>query len=77
MGQRGRVRIRVLVDGQPVDLGARADRDLTAGDEPLQVRVDLLKAKSLTLEVDYGRRGPLPHDEGNHVVWAEARLIRP
>jgi hypothetical protein len=67
-GARGRVAVRVRVDGknQPVPrLGA-----LTAGN-PVAVRVDVTGAKELVLEVDFGLSGSV---EAN-VNWGDARLI--
>ncbi len=68
-GRRGDVRVRVLADGKPLDLGA--DRDLTAG-APLSVRVDTAGAKELTLEVDFGQGGPVQ----DHVDWVDARFVK-
>lgn len=69
-GRKGSVRVRVLVDGKPVDLGE--DRELTGRDPPRVVRVPVVGAKQLTLVVEFGRRG----DVGDHVNWADARLLR-
>jgi hypothetical protein len=48
-GRGGSVRVKVLVDGKPVDLGA--DRELTVRSDPLPVRVDVRGARELTLIV--------------------------
>jgi hypothetical protein len=69
-GRRGRVRIRVLLDGKEVKPGW--DRELTGRDQPLKVRVDVRDRRWLTLVVDYGRFG----DVQGHVNWADARLIK-
>jgi len=69
-GRRGRVRVQVLVDGQARDIGW--DRELTARDEPLRVRIDVRGARALTLAVLCGRFG----DVQAHVNWADARLIK-
>jgi hypothetical protein len=69
-GQLGSVRVKVLVDGKPVDVGW--DRELTARDPALSVSVPLEGAKELTLVVEFGRR----LDVGDHVNWAEARLVK-
>ena len=68
-GRRGDVRVRVLADGKPLDLGA--DRDVTAG-APRPVRVDVGAAKELTLEVDFGKGGPVQ----DHVDWVDARFVK-
>ena len=68
MGRRGSARIRVLVDGQERDIGAR---ELTAA-EARPIRVDVAGGKALTLVVEFGAGG----DVGDHVDWAEARLIK-
>jgi len=60
----------VLVDGQARDIGW--DRELTARDEPLRVRIDVRGARALTLAVLCGRFG----DVQAHVNWADARLIK-
>jgi hypothetical protein len=69
-GKRGRVKIEVLVDGKPQNL--KLDRELTVKDPPLEIRVDVVKARELTLIVDFGSRG----DVQAHVNWADARLIK-
>jgi hypothetical protein len=69
-GRDGSVRIKVLVDGKPRDLGW--DKELTPQTGPQPVRVDLKGAKQLTLVVEFGQRG----DVGDHVDWADARLIK-
>ncbi len=68
-GREGSVRVRVLADGKPLDLGG--DRELTA-DAPLSVRVDVAGAKELTLEVDFGKGGPVQ----DHVDWVDARFVK-
>ena len=68
-GRDGSVRVRVLADGKPLDLGG--DRELTAG-APLSVRVDVAGAKELTLEVDFGKGGPVQ----DHVDWVDARFVK-
>jgi hypothetical protein len=68
-GKGGSARVRLLVDGKPVDLG---DADLTHRREPLAVRVDVTGAKELTLVVEFGDRGGVR----GHVDWADARLIK-
>jgi hypothetical protein len=69
-GRRGRARIHVLVDGKEQDLGW--SKDLTAADSPLSLRINVHKARELTLEVRFGALG----DVQAHVNWADARLIR-
>jgi hypothetical protein len=68
-GRDGSVRIRVLVDGKPQDVGG--DRELTGQDAPRVLRVRTDGAKELTLVVEFGRGG----DVADHVNWADARLI--
>src|SRR5262249_36742148 len=51
-GKEGVVRVRVLVDGKPRDIGW--DKDLTAKDSPRTVRVDVAGADELTLVVERG-----------------------
>ncbi|HVS34139.1 MAG TPA: NPCBM/NEW2 domain-containing protein, partial [Gemmataceae bacterium] len=68
-GRDGSVRIHVLADGKPLDLAG--DRELTAG-APLSVHVDVTGAKELTLEVDFGKGGPVQ----DHVDWVDARFVR-
>lgn len=69
-GHRGRARFQVLVDGKETDWGGPGE--LTAGAEPLPVRVNVQGARELTLVVDFGRFGPV----GGQVNLANARLIR-
>ncbi len=68
-GREGSIRVRVLADGKPLDLGG--DRELTAG-APLSIRVDVAGAKELTLEVDFGKGGPVQ----DHVDWVDARFVK-
>ncbi len=68
-GRTGSVRIRVLVDGKPVDLGG--PEELTHRSGPLPIRVDVTAARELTLVVEFGERGSVQ----DHVNWADARLI--
>jgi hypothetical protein len=69
-GREGSVRVRVLVDGKPADLGE--DRELTGRDPPRAVRVAVAGARELTLVVEFGRGGDL----GDHVNWVDARLLK-
>src|SRR5262249_38018985 len=69
-GPAGSVRVKVLLDGKPQDVGA--DKELTARDRPVPVRVDLAGARELTLVVELRRGGDL----GGHVDWADARLVK-
>jgi hypothetical protein len=70
ISRRGRARIGVLVDGKEQGLGA--DNDLTGKSAPLAVRINVHKARELTLLVDFGSYG----DVQAHVNWADARLLR-
>ncbi len=69
-GPNGRVRLHVLVDGQEQDLGW--NKELTGQDAPLTLRLNVHKAREITLVVDFGGYG----DVQAHVNWAEARLLR-
>jgi hypothetical protein len=75
-GPRGRARPRVLLDGQPADAGLPTGRDFTPTDGPKTVSLDVSGAKELTLEVGFGGDGGTPHDARNHLVWADARLVK-
>lgn len=68
---KGRARVRILVDGQEPDIGAK--KELTARDErPLVIQLDVRKAKVMTLVTDFGSAG----DVQARVNWADARLTR-
>jgi hypothetical protein len=69
-GLDGSVRVQVLVDGKPRDLGW--DHELTHRNGPKAIRVNVEGAGELTLVVDFGRHA----DIGDHVDWADARLIK-
>jgi hypothetical protein len=69
-GRGGSVRIQVLVDGKPQNIAP--DRDWTAREGALAVRVDLKGAKQLTLAVEFGERGDVQDD----VDWVNARLVK-
>ncbi|HWG46318.1 MAG TPA: NPCBM/NEW2 domain-containing protein [Gemmataceae bacterium] len=69
-GRRGSVRIRVLADGEPLDLGA--DRELTARSGPLPISVKVEGVRELTLEVQFGDYG----DVQDVVDWTDARLVK-
>ena len=64
------MRVRVLADGRPLDLGA--DREVTAESGPLPVGVNIDGVRELTLEVEFGRGG----DVQDVVDWIDARLIK-
>jgi hypothetical protein len=68
IGRQGRVRIEVQVDGRPQALPAAV---LTFG-RAVSFRVDVHKARQLTLLVHFAGRG----DVQAHVFWADARLVR-
>lgn len=69
-GRRGSVRVRVLGDGKPLDIGFR--EELTAKSGAVPLKADVTGVKELTLEVDVGRGGNVQ----DHVDWADARVIR-
>jgi hypothetical protein len=69
-GKKGRVRIRIVVDGKPKDFGW--NKELTASDGALPVRLDVRGGRELTLEVLFGGFG----DVQAHVNWVDARLIK-
>jgi hypothetical protein len=69
-GRKGSVRIKVLGDGKPLDIGP--DRELTATSGPLAVSVSVVGVKELTLEVEFGQGA----DVEDHVNWANARLVK-
>jgi hypothetical protein len=69
-GRRGSVRVRVLADGKPLDIGW--DRELTARDGAVPVHADVRGTRELTLTVEFGRGG----DVQDHVDWVDARLIQ-
>jgi hypothetical protein len=68
-GQRGRARVRVLVDGQECELGWK--KELTLADGALPLRLEVIKGQELTLEVLFGTTG----DVEAHINWVDARLI--
>ena len=59
-----------MVDGKEQIPGP--EKELTGKDAPLPVRIDVSKARELTLVVDFGSYG----DVQAHVNWGDARLIR-
>lgn len=67
-GKRGAVDLCVLVDGKEAKLDGLVGLTAAAA-KP--IRVDLSKAKELTLVVDYGPGGDVQDD----VNWANARLV--
>jgi hypothetical protein len=69
-GRAGSVRIQVLADGTPLDLGA--DRELTAQTGPLPIDVSVEGVRELTLVVQFGQGG----DVQDVVDWVDARLVK-
>jgi hypothetical protein len=67
-GTRGRVDVRVLMDGRE----AFSQKDFRADQEPLAVEVSTSGAKQMTLEVDFGEE----QDVGDRILWADSRLFR-
>lgn len=68
-GRKGAVDVRVLVDGKEAKLDGLTG--LTAAVGAKAIRVDVTKAKELTLVVDFGPGGDVQDD----VNWANARLV--
>jgi hypothetical protein len=68
-GLGGGVRVRVLADGRPLDLGA--DGELTPRSRPLALSLPVEGVKELTLEVEFGRNGNVQ----DVVNWADARVV--
>jgi hypothetical protein len=64
------VRVQVLLDGKPCDLG-KSD-ELTGQGPPLTLALDVTGARQLTLVVEPGQRGGV----GALVDWADARLVK-
>jgi hypothetical protein len=69
-GAGGRVRVRVLADSKPLELGA--GEELAGRGRPLAVSVPVAGVRELTLEVEFGQDG----DVQDVVNWADARLVR-
>ena len=67
-GDRGKAVVRIKVDGKEQTVQGLA---LLASGKPVAVRLDVSKAKELTLEVDYGPVGGVRAD----VNWADSRLV--
>lgn len=68
-GKQGSVRISVLLDDKKTDIGFA--KELTVKTDSIPIRLDVSKAKKLTLFVDFGTGGPV----GDHVNWLDARFI--
>ena len=69
-GKKGRVKLRVIVDGKAVELTKKPAWGHADG--ALPVSVDVRGAKELTLEVSHGAEGPVQAI----VNWAEPRLVK-
>lgn len=69
-GRLGSVRVRVLADGEPLDIGV--NRELTAHSRPLAIHVKIEGVRELTLEVEFGDNGEVQ----DVVNWVDARLIK-
>jgi NPCBM/NEW2 domain len=67
---KGRARVAIDLDGKRIDLSD--GKELTGQTAPITVRLDLKKARTLTLIVEFGTLG----DVQAHVNWAKARLIK-
>ena len=68
--RKGRVPVRILVDGKPQMIEAL--NELRAELGPIEISVEVSNAKSLTLVVDFGPEG----DASSDMNWCEARLIK-
>jgi hypothetical protein len=68
-GRRGQAKVSILVDGKIQSIPEL--ESLSAAHDPVPVRIDLAKAKELTLVVDFGPNGDVQAD----VNWADAMLI--
>jgi hypothetical protein len=69
-GRFGSVRILVLGDGKPLDVGFRDE--LTAKNGPVKLQANVAGVKELTLAVDVGHGGNVQ----DHVDWADARVVK-
>ncbi len=69
-GKEGTARVNVLVDGR--NSLPEEGPDLSAATGARRLRLDVTGAGTLTLTVDFGRRGGVQA----HVDWCDARLIR-
>lgn len=69
-GRRGRVRIRVLLDGKEADVGHKGVLSRASG--PWRISLPVEGAKAMTLEVAADDEGPVQAV----VNWVDARLIR-
>ena len=67
-GRKGAVDVRILVDGKEQAISGL--KGLTA-DAAVEIRLDIVGAKELTLIVDYGPGGDVQDD----VNWADAKLV--
>jgi hypothetical protein len=65
---KGRAAVRLLGDGRVL----WENNDVRGGQPPIEVLVDIRGIRSLTLSVEYGA----DLDLGDHVAWAQPRLIR-
>jgi hypothetical protein len=69
-GRKGSVRVKVELDGKPVDLGKKGT--LTLADGPLAVNIGVEGAKTLTLVIEYAENGSVDAV----VNWVDARLVK-
>lgn len=69
-GPLAHVVVDVLLDGQPQRLFA--GRPLSAQDGPRSIRLDVSKARTITLVVDFGARG----DVQDRVNWVDTMLLK-
>lgn len=68
--QYGSARVQVLIDGK--ELSEPFRREVLAREVPMPVRIDVRKARELTLLADFADFGAVQAD----VDWGDARLIR-
>jgi hypothetical protein len=70
LSRRGKAKVAIDLDGKRIDLFE--GKELTIDTAPIPIRVDVTKARMLTLIVETGSFG----DVQANVSWANARLIK-
>ncbi len=69
VGGRGAATVRVIGNGRKL-----FESNVSGGEDAIDVVVPITGIRTLALETDYGEDGV---DLGDHVDWADARLVRP